>query len=109
MTVPLVFLLFHFLLYRKVFNSFYLMLWNMSFGLLWSEKWHTQNDFLSIGKWIKGAKRYFLQEFIDSGNLVVNSYSSSTQFHPFTKEEALEIQKLLLPFVSTVELRGYEI
>ncbi len=70
---------------------------------------HTQNDFLSIGKWIKGAKRYFLQEFIDSGNLVVNSYSSSTQFHPFTKEEALEIQKLLLPFVSTVELRGYEI
>ena len=31
---------------------------------------HTEEDMVSIGKWIGGAKRYFLQQFKDSGNLV---------------------------------------
>ncbi|MBQ9941992.1 MAG: anaerobic ribonucleoside-triphosphate reductase activating protein, partial [Christensenellaceae bacterium] len=31
---------------------------------------HTRQDLLDIGKWIRGAKRYFLQTFIDSGDLV---------------------------------------
>ena len=31
---------------------------------------HTPKDFESIGRWIAGAKRYFLQPFRDSGDLV---------------------------------------
>lgn len=30
----------------------------------------TKEDFLAIGKWIKGAKRYFLQDFVDTGDLI---------------------------------------
>ena len=31
---------------------------------------HTPQDIAAIAEWIKGAKRYFLQNFIDSGDLV---------------------------------------
>lgn len=31
---------------------------------------HTAEDFVSIGKWIQGTKRYFLQNFVDSGDLI---------------------------------------
>lgn len=31
---------------------------------------HTKEDFAAIGKWIQGAGRYFLQNFVDSGDLI---------------------------------------
>lgn len=31
---------------------------------------HTKEDFTAIGRWIRGAKRYFLQNFTDSGDLI---------------------------------------
>ncbi|MBO5212446.1 MAG: anaerobic ribonucleoside-triphosphate reductase activating protein [Clostridia bacterium] len=33
---------------------------------------HELEDIKSIGKWIKGAEKYFLQDFVDSGNLIEN-------------------------------------
>ena len=30
---------------------------------------HTLNDMKDIGIWLKGAKRYFIQQFVDSGNV----------------------------------------
>ena len=31
---------------------------------------HEPEDFAAIGAWLAGAKRYFLQEFVDSGNIL---------------------------------------
>lgn len=33
-------------------------------------EFHEKEDILKISEWIKGAKRYFLQNFVDSGNLI---------------------------------------
>ena len=30
-------------------------------------QFHKREDFAAIGRWIKGAKRYYLQSFVDSG------------------------------------------
>ena len=40
---------------------------------------HSHDDINSIGKWIAGAQRYFLQSFIDSGELIGDGYSAHTQ------------------------------
>ena len=43
------------------------------------EQLHTDDDFHSIGQWLKGAKNYFLQTFILSGDVPdknLNAYSS---------------------------------
>ena len=34
------------------------------------DAFHEEADFAAIGKWIAGAKHYFLQEFVDSGDLL---------------------------------------
>ncbi len=36
-------------------------------------EYHTPEDIASIARWIKGAPRYFLQPFVDSGNLIGSS------------------------------------
>ncbi len=33
-------------------------------------EYHTPQDIVSCAKWIQGARRYFLQGFTDSGNLI---------------------------------------
>lgn len=41
---------------------------------------HTEEDLLKIADWISGCDRFFLQQFVDSGNLIDNSlegYSDS--------------------------------
>ena len=34
------------------------------------KEFHTKEDFIDIGKWIQGAKRYFLQNFVDSREII---------------------------------------
>ncbi|CUX40834.1 anaerobic ribonucleoside-triphosphate reductase activating protein [Clostridium sp. C105KSO13] len=65
-------------------------------------KLHKREDFAAIGRWIKGAEKYYLQGFVDSGDLI----------HPglrgYTKEimeQALEIVKKNIP---NAKLRGIE-
>ena len=42
---------------------------------------HTAEDLDDIAAWLEGAPRYFLQNFVDSGNLIGRGY------HGFTPEE----------------------
>lgn len=53
-----------------------------------------------IGKMIAGAKRHYLQAFIDSGELIGFDLS------PIPKEEMLEMQKVMLKYVDSCEIRG---
>lgn len=63
---------------------------------------HTLEDFISIGKWIKGAKAYYLQAYKDSGDIIspgLNSYSKIT---------LNEFRESLLPYIETVGIRGID-
>ena len=61
---------------------------------------HTAADIEAIGHWLEGAKRYFLQTFVDSGNLIGSGMT------PFTPDEMQGLAALARPFFGTVEVRG---
>ena len=63
-------------------------------------EYHTTQDIVAIGNWIQGAKRYFLQNFVDSGNLI------GSDMHAVSKEFMKELQIEAAKFVEKVELRG---
>ena len=55
---------------------------------------HSPEDIKSIGEWIAGAKRYFLQSFTDSGELIADGYSAHT---PQDMGALLDIAKQYVP------------
>ena len=63
-------------------------------------EFHQRSDFESIGRWIKGAQRYYLQQFVDSGDLIREG------LHGYDKvimEQALEV---VSKYVQAAEIRG---
>ncbi len=63
-------------------------------------EYHTVDDIRSIAKWIKGAEKYFLQNFTDSGDLIKEGLNA-------TSRENLELMRLAaLDTIPTVEIRG---
>lgn len=63
-------------------------------------EFHQRSDFASIGRWIRGAREYYLQQFIDSGDLI------RPGLHGYNKEimeQALEVVK---KDVESAKLRG---
>ena len=63
---------------------------------------HTKEDMKEIGKLIKGAKKYFLQTFTDSGNLVGDGMSA------YTPDEMRELADAVREYVPAVIVRGLE-
>ena len=61
---------------------------------------HEKADFEKIAQWIQGAKRYFLQNFVDSGNLLGIDYT------PMPKDEMRQIALYMADFVEVCETRG---
>lgn len=61
---------------------------------------HTADDIEALAEWIMGAKRYFLQNFVDSGNLIDGS---CTGVSPSTMREMLDRARKFIP---GAELRG---
>ena len=64
------------------------------------KQYHTADDFGKIGKWIRGAKAYYLQNFRNSGQLIDNSTTGCT---PSEMRQFLEIVRKDVP---NAELRG---
>lgn len=64
------------------------------------KEFHTVEDIRKAAEWIKGAKRYFLQNFVDSGNLIDSSVSG------VDKSIMLEMQKTAAEFVPQTQIRG---
>ena len=58
------------------------------------------NAMEAIGKWLKGAKQYYLQSFVDSGDLVGTGVSG------FTKEEMEALRNAVLPYIPGTRIRG---
>ncbi|MBS6765625.1 MAG: anaerobic ribonucleoside-triphosphate reductase activating protein [Clostridium sp.] len=65
-------------------------------------EFHKREDFAAIGRWLRGAERYYLQGFADSGDLIRPGLRAYTKE---IMEQALEIVKRNIP---NAELRGVE-
>ena len=61
---------------------------------------HETADFPAIGQWLIGAEKYFLQSFVDSGDVIGQGFES------FSKEELEGFRLLVLPYVPETKLRG---
>lgn len=64
------------------------------------KQFHTADDIQDIGVWIKGAKNYFLQNFVDSGDLICGDLSA------VEKAELYNMQQKLNGCVQNCEIRG---
>lgn len=63
---------------------------------------HRRKDFEEIGRWLRGADQYYLQTFVDSGDLIRPGYHA---FSHNIMEQALEIVSAYIP---NAALRGTE-
>lgn len=61
---------------------------------------HIKEDFVLIGEWIRGAKRYFIQSFIDSGDILGGTFSA------YGKSELEDISEMMQSFVKEAHIRG---
>lgn len=62
---------------------------------------HTKESLLSAARWISGAKEYYLQQFKDSGDLVLPNGLSA-----FDENEMHDLCEAVREIVPTVTLRG---
>ena len=63
---------------------------------------HTEADMEEIGRLISGAERYFLQGFVDSGDLVGQGISA------LSREECDRLLSVARRYIKTAELRGVD-
>lgn len=61
---------------------------------------HTEDDILSIARWLAGDEKYFLQTFADSGDLICSDFSG------YDKNETEHLLNLLKPYVPNAQIRG---
>lgn len=63
---------------------------------------HSNEDMLAIGEWIRGAKAYYLQSFVDSDDIIAPGLSSPS------KDTLTQFTRLLTPYVEHISLRGVD-
>ena len=64
---------------------------------------HTREDFEQIGPWLAGAGQYFLQNYVDSDNVLRPGFSS------YSSLELLAFADIVRPYVDQVSLRGVDV
>lgn len=60
---------------------------------------HRPEDLKKIGQWLSGAKQYFIQQFVDSGDLVGEAF-------PLSPEEMQALLEAVLPDIPNAKVRG---
>ena len=63
-------------------------------------EFHDEDSFAEIGPWLAGARRYFLQSFVDRDTVL------QPGLHPCSKEQLERFAQVVSPYVEQVELRG---
>lgn len=63
------------------------------------EEYHRKENFEKIGKWLKGAKRYYLQSFVASEDIIGENLSSPSI------EKIKTYEKTLKNYIKTVSIR----
>ncbi|MBR0086040.1 MAG: anaerobic ribonucleoside-triphosphate reductase activating protein [Lachnospiraceae bacterium] len=62
---------------------------------------HEWEDMENIGKWLAGARAYYLQPYVLTDDVIMPVFSS------YTKEEMLEMRKMLQNYINAVDVRGF--
>lgn len=65
-------------------------------------EFHDSDSFRAIGPWLAGAKRYFLQSFVDRDTVIQEG------LHPWGRAELEEFAAIVRPWVPEVALRGVD-
>ncbi len=63
---------------------------------------HTAEDFIDISKWIGGCSQYFLQGFVDSGNVLKKGCSA------YDREEMNHFLSIVQETIPQAEIRGMD-
>lgn len=63
---------------------------------------HTEADMRAIGHWLQGAQRYFLQSYVDSGDVLAPGMSA------FSREELAALLAAVQPDIPRAKLRGVD-
>lgn len=64
------------------------------------QEFHTAESIRAIGQWLQGTPKYFLQNFLDSGNLI------RAGLHGLSPGEMVHLAQVARPFFHQVSLRG---
>ena len=65
-------------------------------------EFHKREDFEAIGQWLEGADRYYLQSFVDSGDLI------QPGLRGYTKEIMEQALGIVRQYIPAADLRGME-
>ena len=65
------------------------------------KEFHSKEDLIKIGEWLKGSEKYVLQNYNPKEGQVEDKI-----FTPFSKEELLEYKSLLSDYIKKVEIRN---
>jgi pyruvate formate lyase activating enzyme len=66
------------------------------------QEFHEQADMIAIGEWLNGSRNYYLQSFLDSGDIL------SPGLHAYDRRELIFFRDSLVPYFKNVELRGID-
>ncbi len=61
---------------------------------------HSAHDFTNIGNWLSGAKKFFLQGFVDSGDCIASGLNG------YDKNELSDLLNLLKVKIPSAKIRG---
>jgi len=61
---------------------------------------HTKEDFTAIGEWVRGANKYYLQNFVDSGDLIRPGLC------PVEKKQLEQFAAIMRKYVPSAQIRG---
>ena len=65
------------------------------------DEYHDTQDIREMAETLKGAKRLYLQKFVDRESCIQRG------LHEVSKEKAESFLEILKPFIDKVSLRGY--
>ena len=63
---------------------------------------HSKENILSIAQWLKGAKAYYLQPYVESEDVIMPLFTS------YSHDQMLELKKLAETYIDNVHLRGMD-
>lgn len=64
------------------------------------KEFHEKEDLIEIAKWIQGCDHYYLQQYVESENVIHPGWT------PYNKEEMEKLRQVVSMYLDQVELRG---